>query len=80
MSTTSYKDWLKTCYSVYITSAVFCTQYTFIVLEEFVYLMGSSHTLITFVLNFVLNKEYINTLQRTGDADLRFYVTTVQDG
>jgi len=22
----------------------------------------------------------VNTLQRTGDADLRFYVTTVQDG
>jgi len=25
------------------------------------------------------NKESLNTL-RTGDADLRFYITTVQDG
>ena len=24
-------------------------------------------------------KDYINTL-RTGDADLRFYITTVEDG
>ena len=26
-----------------------------------------------------LNKDYFNTL-RTGDADLRFYITSVQDG
>ena len=25
-------------------------------------------------------REPLNTLQRTGDADLRFYVKTVQDG
>ena len=29
--------------------------------------------------SFFLDPEDINTL-RTGDADLRFYVTTVQDG
>jgi len=38
------------------------------------------------IVNYLINKSYsflilidINTL-RTGDADLRFYITTVQDG
>jgi len=30
-------------------------------------------------LNIYYNKIYFNTL-RTGDADLRFYITTVKDG
>jgi hypothetical protein len=32
-----------------------------------------------YLLNLEKFKIYINTL-RTGDADLRFYITTVQDG
>jgi len=32
-----------------------------------------------FLLGYALEPNAINTL-RTGDADLRFYVTTVQDG
>jgi len=32
-----------------------------------------------FTIFFILLLNYVNTL-RTGDADLHFYVTTVQDG
>ena len=41
-------------------------------LSEAVLLKGKSNA-------FVNNENYINTL-RTGDTDLRFHITTVQDG
>jgi len=71
------QDNLKSRYTVSSRVHDVIPQQTVILL--YVFIKTSQLTQFLYAIGKIEVRLYINTL-RTGDADLRFYITTVQDG
>ena len=77
---------LQTCIQIHLNMCYAIIYFMEIIPEEISRLVGSfmvwtPRYIITdcLILNRAVDAEHLNTL-RTGDANLRFYITTVQDG